>query len=91
MNDVYALRFSNHDLIGFNHKQNRVKTAPKTICCRNYCRYDYNMLKDNLKNADWSPVYISHSSSDSLHYEFFFLIDMARLLQKGPKLIYFHD
>ena len=66
MNDVYALSFSDHDLIGFNSKQNRVKTAPKTICCCNYCRYDHNKLKDDLKNADWSPVHISLSISDSL-------------------------
>ena len=52
MNDVYALSFSYHDLIGFNHKQNRVKTAPKTISCRKYRRYDHNKLKNNLKNAD---------------------------------------
>ena len=31
MNDVYALSFSDHDLIGFNCKNNRTKTAPKTI------------------------------------------------------------
>ena len=66
MKDVYALSFSDHDLIGFNRKQNRVKTAAKTIRCRNYRRYDHNKLKDDLKNADWSPVYISHSISDSL-------------------------
>ena len=49
MNDVYALTFSCHDLIGFNRKQNRVKNAPKTILCRNYRRYDNNKLKDVLK------------------------------------------
>ena len=43
-----------------------MKTAPKTTCCCNYRRFDYNKLKDDLKNADWSPVYISHSISDSL-------------------------
>ena len=31
INDVYALSFSDHDLTGFNHKQNRLKTAPKVI------------------------------------------------------------
>ena len=61
MNDVYALSFSDHDLIGFNRKQNRTKTAPKTI---HWC--DHNKLKNDLKNADWSPVYILHSISDSL-------------------------
>ena len=66
MNDVYALSFSDHNLIGFNHKQNRVKSAPKTICCCNYRQYDHNKLKDDLKNADWSPMYIPHSISDSL-------------------------
>ena len=66
MSEVYALSFSAHDLIGFNRKQNRVKTGPKTIRCRNYRRYDHNKLKDDLKNAKWSPVYISHSISDSL-------------------------
>ena len=66
MNDAYALSFSDHDLIGFNCKQNWVKTAPKTISCSNYCQYDHNKLKDDLKNADWSPVYISYSISDSL-------------------------
>ena len=52
MNDVYALSFSDHALIGFNRKQNGVKTAPKIIRCCNYHRYDHNKLKDNLKNAD---------------------------------------
>ena len=66
MNDVYVLSFSDYDLTGFNRKQNRVKTAPETVCCRNYRRHDHNELKDNLKNAGWSPVYISHSISDSL-------------------------
>ena len=66
MNDVYAVSFSDHELIGFNRKQNRVKTAPKTIRCRNFRRYDHSKLKENLKNADWSPVYISHSISDYL-------------------------
>ena len=31
MNYIYALCFSDHDLIGFNRNQNRTKTAPKTI------------------------------------------------------------
>ena len=66
LNDVYALSFSDHDLIGFSRKQNRMKTAPKTIHCRNYRRYDHGKLKDDLKNLDWSPVYISHSISDLL-------------------------
>ena len=63
---TFMLCFNDHDLIGFNRKQNRGKTALKTIRCRNYRRYDHNKLKDDLKNADWSPVYISHSISDSL-------------------------
>ena len=66
MNDVYVLSFSDHDLIGFNRKQNRVKIAPKTSLCRNYRQYDHSKLKDNLKNTDWPSVYISHSISDSL-------------------------
>ena len=65
MNDVYVLSFSDHDLIGFNRKQNRVKTAPKTIRCCNYRRYGHNELTNDLKNADWWPVYISHYI---LHY-----------------------
>ena len=36
MNNVYGLSFSNHNLTGLNRKQNREKTAPKTICCCNY-------------------------------------------------------
>ena len=64
LNDVYALSFSDHDLIGFSRKQNRMKTAPKAIRCRNYSRYDHGKLKDDLKNVDWSPVYISRSISD---------------------------
>ena len=66
MNDVYVLSFSDHDLIGFNRKQNRVTIAPKTSLCRNYRQYDHSKLKDNLKNTDWPSVYISHSISDSL-------------------------
>ena len=66
VNNVYALSFSDHNLIGFNREQSRVKTAPKTIRFHNNRRYDHNRLKDNLKNADWSPMYISHSISDSL-------------------------
>ena len=64
MNGVYALSFSEHNLFGFNCKQNRVKTAPKTIRCRDGNQTE--RLKDDLKNADWSPVYISHSILDSL-------------------------
>ena len=48
INNVYALSFSDPDLIGFNRKQNRVKTAPKTIRCRNYHRYDHSKLKIDL-------------------------------------------
>ena len=48
MNDVYALSFSDHDLIGFNRKQNRAKTPPKTIRCCDYRRYDHNKLKNDL-------------------------------------------
>ena len=66
MNNVYALSFSNHNLTGLNRKQNRVKTVPKTICCCNYHWYDHKKLKDDLKNADWLSVYISHSILDSL-------------------------
>ena len=66
MNDVYALSFSDYDLVRFNRKQNRVKTTTKTIRCRNYSRYDHKKLKNDLKNTDWSPVYIAHSISDSL-------------------------
>ena len=61
-NDVYALSFSDYVLIGFNRKQNWVKTALTNICCR----YDHNNLKDGLKNTDLSPVLISHSILDSL-------------------------
>ena len=67
LNGIYALSFSDRDLIGFNRKQNRVKTAAKTIRCRNYRRYDHSKLKSDLKNADWSPVYISYSISHSSH------------------------
>ena len=67
MSGIYALSFSDRDLIGFNRKQNRVKTTAKTIRCRNYRRYDHNKLKGDLKNADWSPVYISYSISHSSH------------------------
>ena len=66
INDVYALSFSDLDLIGFIRKQNRVSTAPKTICCRSNRRYDHNKLKDDLKNTDWSSLYISNSILDSL-------------------------
>ena len=48
MNDVYALSFSDHDIVGFNRKQNRVKTAPKTIRCRDYRRYGHKKLKNDL-------------------------------------------
>ena len=93
MNNVYALSFSDHDLIGFNRKQNRVKIAPKTIRCRNYRCYDHNKLKNDLKNADWSLVYISHFISDSLqalNRMLSFLIDTPRLLRKGQTQIYLH-
>ena len=66
MDDVYALSFSDQDLIGFNRKQNRVKTAPETLHCRNYRRYDHSKPKNDLKDTDWLPVYISQSISDSL-------------------------
>ena len=66
MNDIGALNFSDHDLIGWNRKWSRVKTAWKTIHCRNYCWYDHKKLKDDLKTADWSLVYMSHSISDLL-------------------------
>ena len=42
------------------------KLFKKTIRSGNYCRYDHSKLKGDLKNADWSPVYVSHSISDSL-------------------------
>ena len=36
IHDVYALSFSDHNLIGFNPKQNRMRTVRvSTICCRN--------------------------------------------------------
>ena len=66
INDVYDLSFSDLDLIGFIRKQNRVSTALKTICCRSYRRYDHNNLKGDLKNTDWSSLYISNSILDSL-------------------------
>ena len=65
-NDVYALSFSDHDLIGFNRKQNRVKTIPKTVRYRNYRHYDHNKLKQDLRKADWTSVYSANSVSDSL-------------------------
>ena len=66
-----------------------MKTAPKTVCCRNYRRYDHNELKDNLKNAGWSPVYISHSK---IHYkrliEYFIELKLIYLhVQKTIKII----
>ena len=65
-NDVFPLSFSDHDLIGFNRKQNRVKTTPKTTRCRNYRQYDHNKLKADLKTTDWSSVYNASSVSESL-------------------------
>ena len=43
-----------------------MKTAPKTIRCRNYRRYGNGKLEYDLKNLDWPPVYISHSISELL-------------------------
>ena len=95
MNIVYALSFSDHDLIGFNCKQNRVKTAPKTICWCNYRQNDHNKLKYDLENADCSPVYISHPISESLQAFNGILTEFldwhACLLQKGQTLIYLHS
>ena len=94
MNDVYALSFSCHDLIGFNSKQNRVKNAPKTILCSNYRRYDNSKLKDVLK------MLIGHQCTSHIpfriHYKCLieywlsFLIDTPRLLQKRQTLIYLY-
>ena len=87
MNDVYALSFSDHDLIGCNCKQNRVKTAPKIMRCRNYRLYDHN----KLKNTDWSSLYISHSISDLLQaFNRILTNDTPRLLQQRQTLIYLH-
>ena len=65
-NDVYALNFSDHDLIGFNRKQNRVKTSPKTVRFRSYKNYDHLKLKQELKNTDWSSGYNANTVSESL-------------------------
>ena len=43
-----------------------MKTAPKTIRCRNYRRYGHVKLEYVLKNLDWPPVYIWHSISELL-------------------------
>ena len=94
MNDVYALSFSDHDLIGFNRKQNRVKIAPKTILCRNYRRYDHRKLKVYLK------MLIGHQCTSHIpfriHYKrlieywLTFLIGTPHLVQKRQTLIYLH-
>ena len=65
-NYVFALSFSDHDLIGFNRKINRVKTIPKILRYRNYRQYDHNKLKQDLRNTDWTPVYNVNSVTDSL-------------------------
>ena len=56
--------YSDHDCIGCMRKINHQKFAPRNITCRNYSRYDPDLLNKDLEEQDWSPIYNTTNSVD---------------------------
>jgi len=50
----------------FLRKLNHRKFAPKTIRCRDYSKYNPEIMKQHLHDADWSSVYETTNVNDSI-------------------------
>jgi len=57
--DVIQTTFSDHDMVGCIRKINFLKYPAKCVKTRDFRNYDSQKLNDDVKNADWSPVYNS--------------------------------
>ena len=55
--DVIPLSLSDHDCIGCVRKLNHERCAYRTITCRNYSKYDKNLLLQEINNHDWCTYY----------------------------------
>ena len=54
---VFPSDLSDHDLIGCVRKLNHTRFKPKEIRCRDYSRYNPEIMNHELLNSDWSDVY----------------------------------
>ena len=54
---VIPLSLSDHDMIGIVRKRNYQRYEPKTIKCRNFTRYNPDLMNEDLRQADWNLVY----------------------------------
>ena len=94
LNGIYALSFSDRDLIGFNRKQNRGQLLQKLFVV---------VITVDMTIASWKVILkmlIGHQCTSHIPFRthhmgliehwLSFLIDTPRFLQKGQTLIYLH-
>ena len=51
---------SDHDIIACVRKANNIKYEAETIKCRDFSRYNVDIINNELLNADWKSVYDSN-------------------------------
>ena len=55
--DVIPTSLSDHDMVGCVRKINAMKFAPRTIRCRDYIKYDKNVICRELSLKNWDALY----------------------------------
>ena len=64
-NNVLPCSLSDHDAIYCSRKMHNNKKPSETIFCRDYKNYTAESLKDDLKNTDFSTVYMEENPNNS--------------------------
>ena len=57
-----------HDMVGCIRKIHNVTFSPKIINCRNYSSYNPEVMREDFKTVDWSPVYSACDVNQALKY-----------------------
>ena len=63
-----AQSMSDHDMICCVRKINYKHTNPRTITCRNFTKYDPNLLMQDLANTDFAPLYKATDVNKAWNY-----------------------
>ena len=64
---VTATSLSDHDLVACVRKINNKKFPAKTTHCRNYRKYDPELMKQDFASVNWIPVITASNVNDALN------------------------
>jgi hypothetical protein len=57
--EVIPTSIGDHEMVGCVRKLNSRKFNSRTIKCRDYKNYDPESMRNELRELDWSPVFLS--------------------------------